>query len=396
MLHHLNEQLASTPIPQLGQAVCENVSRRSFLAGTAAFVVAMQVVPAHAYKTYKHGGIVAKPHVFVSIDPDGTVTIVAHRSEMGTGSRTSIPMVIADEMEADWGRVKVVQAEGDEPKYGNQDTDGSRSLRHHIQPARDIGASVRLMLEQAAAKLWKTDVSEVQAINHEVVHKSLGVRVGYGRLAKVAMGLPAPARESLRHKKESEFRYIGRGTVRIVDLHDITTGKATYGADVRLPGMKYAVIARPPVVGGTIKKVNKAAALKVPGVERVEVIPTTGLGSKFKPLGGVAVIANSTWAAIQGRDALKIDWNPGPNGTYNTSAYEKSLRASARAAGTPVRNQGDAEKALKGAAKVFTREYYQPHMVHAPMEPPAAIASFKNGRCEIWGPVQSPYAVRTA
>jgi len=401
MLHHLNEYLAATPIPQIGEAVCENVSRRSFLAGSAAFVVAMQVVPAHAYKTYKHGGlgmpngIVSKAHVFVSIDPDGTVTIVAHRSEMGQGSRTTIPMVIADEMEADWSRVKIVQAEGDEKKYGNQDTDGSRSLRHHIQPARDIGASVRLMLEQAAAKLWNTDVREVQAINHEVVHKSLGLRVGYGRLAKAAMGLPAPARESLRHKKESEFRYIGKGTVRIVDLHDITTGKAVYGADVRLPGMKYAVIARPPVVGGTIKKVDKAAALKVPGVERVEVIPTTGLGSKFKPLGGVAVIANSTWAAIQGREALKIDWDPGPNGTYNTSAYEKSLRASARAAGTPVRNQGDAEKALKGAKKVFTREYYQPHMVHAPMEPPAAIASFKDGRCEIWGPVQSPMAVRT-
>jgi isoquinoline 1-oxidoreductase beta subunit len=400
MLHHLSEYLESAPMPQLGEAICENVSRRSFLAGTAAFVVAMQVVPAHAYKAYKHGGldmphgIVAKPHVFVSIDPDGTVTIVAHRSEMGTGSRTSIPMVIADEMEADWDRVKIVQAEGDEPKYGNQDTDGSRSLRHHIQPARDIGASVRLMLERAAAKLWKTDVSEVQAINHEVVHKSLGIRVGYGRLAKVAMGLPAPKRESLRHKKESEFRYIGKGTVRIVDLHDITTGKATYGADVRLPGMKYAVIARPPVVGGTIKKVNKAAALKVPGVERVEVIPTTGLGSKFLPLGGVAVIANSTWAAIQGRNALKIDWEPGKHGSYNTAAYEKSLRASARAAGSPVRNQGDAVKALKGAAKVFTREYYQPHMVQAAMEPPAALANYKDGRLEIWAPAQSPWAVR--
>jgi isoquinoline 1-oxidoreductase beta subunit len=288
----------------------------------------------------------------------------------------------------------VVQADGDEEKYGNQDTDGSRSLRHHIQPARDIGASVRRMLEQAAAKQWGTDVDEVEAIGHEVVHKSLGLRLGYGDLAKAAMALPTPPREALRYKDEQAFRYIGKGAVPIVDLHDITTGKAVYGADVRLPGMKYAVIARPPVVGAQIKSVDDSETLKVPGVERTERLEITPLGSKFKPLGGVAVIANSTWAAIKGRDALKVEWDPGEHGSFNTAAYEKELRASASAPGTPVRNQGDAEKALAGAAKVFTREYYQPHMVHAPMEPPAAIANFADGKCEIWAPVQSPYVAR--
>src|SRR3546814_3369927 len=134
-------------------------------------------------------------------------------------------MVVADEMEADWARVRIVQAEGDEKKYGNQDTDGSRSLRHHIQPARDIDAAVRRMLEQAAAERWQTEVANVEAVNHEVVHKSLGLRLGYGALAEAAMALPVPARSDLTFKDEKAFRYIGKGQVQIVDLHDITTGK---------------------------------------------------------------------------------------------------------------------------------------------------------------------------
>ena len=402
MLHHLKEFLpVSTPVPAMGRAIVANVSRRSFLTGAATFVVAATIVPdARAYQSWKHGGldmpngVVANPHVFVAIDPDGTVTIVAHRSEMGTGVRTSIPMVIADEMEADWDRVKIVQAEGDETKYGNQDTDGSRSLRHHIQPARDIGASVRKMLEEAAAKRWGVDPADVQAANHKVTHRSVGNSLGYGELAADAMALPAPARETLRFKDEKEFRYIGKGGVQIYDLHDITTGKAVYGADVRLPGMKYAAVARPPVVGGTVKSVDPAAALKIAGVERVEQIPGAGLGGVFNPLGGVAVVANSTWAALQGRDALKIEWEPGPHGTYNTAEYEKELRASVANPGAAVRNQGDADAALAGAAKTFSREYYQKHVAHAPMEPPVALANVAAGKCEVWAPLQSPFGAR--
>ena len=403
MLAHLNLHNAPAPLPEAGRAIVENVSRRSFLKGTAGFVVAMQVFSASdamAYDVYPHGGqtmpngVVNNPHVFVSIDLDGTVTIVAHRSEMGTGSRTSIPMVIADEMEADWDRVKIVQAEGDEKKYGNQDTDGSRSLRHHIQPARDIGASVRRMLEEAAAQQWNTEASNVEAIDHEVVHKTLGLRLGYGKLAKAAMALPAPPRENLRFKDEKEFRYIGKGAVQITDLRDITTGKAAYGADVSLPGMKVAVVARPPVVGGTIKSYDASAALAVPGVEGVVTIPGSPIGSKFKPLGGIAVIAKNTWAAIKGRDALVIDWDGGPHGTVNTADHEKELRASANAPGSSVRSQGDADAALASAAKVFSREYFQPHMAHAPMEPPAAVANVANGKCEVWGCLQSPYGAR--
>ncbi len=403
MLAHLNLQDSPAAQPKAGRAIIENVSRRTFLKGTAGLAVALQIFPAgdaKAYDVYPHGGesmpngVVNDPHVFVSIDPDGTVTIVAHRSEMGTGSRTSIPMVVADEMEADWDLVKIVQAEGDEKKYGNQDTDGSRSLRHHIQPARDIGASVRRMLEEAAAKQWDTDVANVEASGHEVVHKTLGLRLGYGELAEAAMALPVPPRENLRFKDEKEFRYIGKGAVKITDLHDITTGKAVYGADVSLPGMKTAVVVRPPVVGGTIKTYDDSAALAVPGVEKVVTVPGSPMGSKFKPLGGVAVIAGNTWAALKGRDALVIEWDDGPQGNASTAEQEKALRASASAPGTAVRNQGDAEATLAGAAKVFSREYYQAHMAHAPMEPPAAVATVTNGKCEVWACLQSPYGAR--
>lgn len=405
MLHHIEKTLSPRPLPSAkalkgGTTVIENVSRRGFLAGAAGFAVALQVFPARAYVQYEHGGltmphgVVTDPHVFVAIARDGTVTIVAHRSEMGTGSRTSIPMVVADEMEADWDKVRIVQAVGDEKKYGNQDTDGSRSLRHHIQPARDIGAAVRRMLEQAAAAKWNASPDDVEAIGHQVVHRSLGLRAGYGELAEAAMALPTPARETLKYKDEKAFRYIGKGAVQITDLHDITTGKAVYGADVALPGMLVAVVARPPVVGGTVKSFDAAAALKVPGVVRVEQVPGAPMGSKFKPLGGVAVVARNTWAALKGRDALTVTWDDGPNAGFDTPAYEKALRASAGAPGTPVRNQGDVDKALAGAAKVFTREYYQMHMAHAPMEPPAAVANVAGGKCEVWGPLQSPYGAR--
>jgi len=406
MLHYLKQQLARSPMAVAERVLIENVSRRAFLKGTASgvgFVVAMQLVPfksAGAFERYPTGGldmpngIVTDPHVFVSIDPDGTVTIVAHRSEMGTGSRTSLPMVLADEMEADWARVKIVQAPGDEPKYGNQDTDGSRSMRHHIQSMRQMGASVRYMLEQAAAKKWGMDVRMVKAVNHEVVEAATPQKLDYGALAELAMAEPVPAFEDLSFKEEHEFRYIGKGNVPMYDMHDITTGKAIYGADVSLPGQKYAVIARPPVVGGKVKSVDSAAALAVPGVEKVVEIEGSMPPAKFAPLGGVAVIAANTWAALQGRDALKIEWDDGPHAVYNTEQYHQEMSATAAKPGKVIRNQGDVDAALAGAAKVISAEYYQPHMAHIAMEPPAALVNVVNGKVEIWAPVQSPYGTR--
>ena len=301
-----------------------NVSRRNMLkgmAGTGAFVLAAQFPAIRSAMAYATGaekmphGVVTNPHIFVSIDKDGIVTIVAHRAEMGNGAaRTSLPMIVADELDADWARVRVAQSPGDEETYGNQDTDGSRSVRHFIQPMRQVGAGARKMLETAAAKRWGVDVGEVQARMHEVVHKTSGKKLGYGELAADAAALPAPALDTLKLKSPSEFRYIGKGTIPIVDLHDITTGKAIYGQDVRLPNMLYASIERSPVVGGKVASLDDSAAMKVPGVVRVVKIDGTPAPAAFAPLAGVAVIAKNTWAAMKGREALKITWDDGPNG----------------------------------------------------------------------------------
>jgi len=381
-------------------AIIKNVSRRGFLKGllaTSGLVIAAEFVPARAaHAVYATGadkmphGVRSDPHLFVSIAPDGTVTIVAIRSEMGTGSRTSLPMVVADELEADWSRVRVAQAPGDEEKYGNQDTDGSRSIRHHIQPMRQCGAAMRQMLETAAAQRWGVAVGEVQAQNHEVVHKASGRKLGYGDLAAAASALPAPAADQIKLKDASAFRYIGKGTIPIVDLFDITTGRATYGIDAKLPDMKYAVVARPPVFGGKVVSFNADAATKVPGVEKVVTIEGTPAPAKFQPLGGVAVIARNTWAAIKGREALNPTWDDGPNGSYDSAAFKAQIEETARRPGKVVRNDGDAEKALTSAAKVVSAEYYIPHFAHATMEPPSATVRIADGKCEAWAPAQSP------
>ncbi len=394
--------------------VIENVSRRNVLKGIAAtsgFVVALQflsVGEAKAFKTYPTGAdgmpnkTVNDPHVFVSIAKDGRVSIVTHRSEMGTGVRTSLPMVIADEMEADWAQVEIIQAPGDEPKYGNQDTDGSRSIRHFIQPMRQVGAAVRNMLEQAAAKQWGVDPSLCKARNHNVVllkaaggTEEAGKSIGFGELADAAMALPTPAFDKLTYKKDSEWRYVGKGDVQIYDLRDITTGKATYGADVAVEGMKYAVIARPPVVGSKVKSVNDAAAKKIPGVEATIQLDGSMPPAKFAPLGGVAVIAKDTYSAIKGRDALVIEWGDSPHASYNTADFKKEMAATAQKPGKAIRDQGDVDGAFKAAKKVFTRDYYQPHFAHAAMEPLVALATVKDGKAEISGPFQSPYGART-
>lgn len=399
MLHYMEQALNEAPARKSPELDFANVSRRSFLTVAATgFAVAAFTTQAGAFARYKTGGdfmphgIRYDPKIFVAIDADGTVTIVAHRAEMGTGSRTSLPMVLADEMGADWNRVKIIQAEGDEPKYGNQDTDGSRSMRHHIQSMRQMGASVRHMLAQAAAKKWGVDVKTVEVGVHEIMSGKR--KAGFGDLAADAMALDVPAFEDLAFKDESEFRYIGHGNVSITDLHDITTGKAVYGADVSLPGMKFAAIARPPAVGSNPTRYDASATMKVPGVEKVLGLQITNMPAKFAPLGGIVVIASNTDAAIKGRDALEIDWADGPHSGYNSKAFTEEMRATAKKPGMVLRAEGDAAAAFKGAAKVFGREYSQAHMSHSMMEPPVAVANVANGKAEIWAPVQSPFGAR--
>jgi len=380
----------------------ENVSRRSMLKGlgiAGGLVLAAPVMSRQAFAAYQTGagkmphGTVVDPRVFVAIAPDGTVTIVAHRSEMGTGVRTSLPLIVAEEMEADWSRVKVAQAHGDEVKFGNQDTDGSRSTRHYLIPMREIGASARTMLEAAAAKRWGVPVSEVNAVNHEVVHSASSRRLGFGDLAADAAKESVPT-EGLKLKDPKDFRYLGKGEVSIVDLRDITVGKAHYGSDTRLPGMKYAVIARPPVTGGKLVSFDPTDAMKVSGVEKVMEVQGWPWPSKFQPLGGVAVIARNTGAAIKGRDALKVVWDDGANAKYDSAAYRTELEEAARKPGLVVRKEGDVDAALKGADKVIVGEYYLPHLAHVSMETPVAVADVRDGKAEIWAPVQSPGGTR--
>jgi isoquinoline 1-oxidoreductase beta subunit len=301
------------------------------------------------------------PNVYLAIDETGLVTIVAHRSEMGTGIRTGLPMILADELEADWTRVVVVQAQGD-VKYGDQNTDGSRSTRQFYQPMRIAGASARQMLEDAAAHVWGVDANDCRARNHMVVHTPTGRQLPFGDLAKVAASLPVPPFDhmELRFKRPSERRYVGK-PVPIVDLKNIVRGKATYGIDVALPGMKYASIERCPVYGGKVKSFEAADALKVPGVEQVLEVPAAPIPSGYNPLGGIAVIASNTWAAQQGRQKPKIEWDFGPNANHDTTSYRAELEATAKRPGRIVRSQGDVDHAVASAARRISAEYFVPY-----------------------------------
>ncbi len=382
----------------------ENVSRRRFIQQASALgglVLAVGYPAAlRAEDPPKYGadgmphGWIDNPLVFVSIAEDGIVTIVCHRSEMGQGVRTGMPMIVADELEADWSRVRVAQAPGDEVKYGNQDTDGSRSTRHFFMPMRRCGAAARQMLEAAAATEWKVPVGEVEAKNGEVIHRPTGRRLGYGSLAKAAASLPVPAADTIRLKNPSQFRYIGTGKLKPVDAGAIVTGRAQYAMDTWTKGMLFAVIARPQVFGGKVVSFDDAEAKKVPGVVGVVPIESTPGAPQFNPLGGVAVIAKNTWAAIQGRKALKIVWDDGPNATYDSAAYRATLEADASKPGKVVRNDGDVTAAMASAAKKIEAQYYLPHLAHASMEAPAATALLANGKCEVWGCFQSPQAAR--
>ncbi len=339
-------------------------------------------------------GWVDNPMIFVAIAADNTVTIVCHRSEMGQGVRTSLPMVVADELDANWWHVKVRQAPGDEPTFGNQDTDGSRSLRHFFQPMRRVGAAARQMLIEAAGQQLNVLVSELETGLHQVIHPPSGRRLSYGELAAAAAKLKVPERGSLKLKQPNQFRYIGKGNIALYDGEAIVKGSARYGIDVRLDGQLYAVVARPRVLGGRVRRYDAQAAMKVPGVVKVVELPSSPLPADHHPLGGVAVIAENTWAAIQGRKQLSIDWNHGEHASYDSADYRSEMEKAARQPGKVVRSQGDAGLALNQAARSLSADYYVPHLVQAPMEPPAATARIVNGECQILTCTQAPQLTR--
>ncbi|MEN3336069.1 MAG: isoquinoline 1-oxidoreductase subunit beta [Blastocatellia bacterium] len=379
----------------------ENVSRRGFLKGalaSGAFIIGLQYLP----KIVRAEGAVAgtgisdtvfRPDLFVGIQTNGTVYIIAHRSEMGTGIRTTLPLILADELDADWARVEVEQAIGD-TRYGSQDTDGSHSVRDFFDVMRQAGATARLMLTQAAAAQWNVPVAECFANLHTIVHRPTGRKAGYGDLALAASKLPVPKKEELQFKPKSAWRYIGKGAPS-VDLKDLCTGKAVFGMDARMDGMLYASIEHPPVLGGKVKSVDDKEALKVMGVQQTVALDPFKPPHAFQPLGGIAVIANNTWAAFQGREKLKIEWDDGANAAYNSDQYKKQLQETARKPGKVARNAGDVDAAFAKAGKIIEADYYVPHLAHASMEPPVALADVRGDKVTVWTATQNPQAVQS-
>jgi isoquinoline 1-oxidoreductase beta subunit len=333
------------------------------------------------------------PNAYLSVDGAGTVTLTVARSEMGQGVRTTFAMIMADELAASWSRVLVRQGDGD-PKYGDQDTDASRSIRLFLKPLRLAAATAREMLEAAAAQQWRAAIADCRAVDHEVIHVPTGRVLGFGQLARAASALPVPPPDKVRLRDESSHRYVGH-EIANVDLSAMAHGRAVFGADVAMPNLRVAVIARCPVYGGRVRSFDGDAAKAMRGVERVIEIPATPPPTGHLPLGGVAVVATDSWTAMEARRRLRIDWDMGPNATHDSTAYRAELEAAVRRPGRPVRMLGNFDAAFSASAAKVTGEYYVPYQPHATIEPPVAVAVHEGGKLLIIAPTQSPESART-
>ncbi len=370
-------------------------SRRAFLGQlftAGAFVLGAPLLSRGGLPAEAADTSIWSPSVYFGIEPNGAVTIVAHRSEMGTGIRTCLPMIVADELEADWDRVTIVQALGD-AKYGSQDTDGSHSVRDFYDILRTAGATARTMLEQAAASQWGVPAAECRGRKHFVEHAASGRKLPYAELVAAARALSVPAPATLRFKSPAEFRYIGK-EIPLTDLHDIVTGKARFGIDIQLPGMVYAAIERPPVMGATLASVDGAAAKQVRGVQQIVTLPLAQPPYGFKALGGPAVIADNTWAALDGRKKLKVEWGTSEHAVYGSDAYRSQLLDTARGPGRITREVGDVESQFASAKNLHDASYYTAMLAHASMEPPAAAADYKDGKVTVYAATQNPRGVQ--
>jgi isoquinoline 1-oxidoreductase subunit beta len=381
----------------------ENVSRRGFLkgiAGAGALVIGAQFLPKRLLvATGSDTGAsmtnaAFQPGVYVAINTEGTVFIVCHRSEMGSGNRTGLPRIVADELDADWNRVKVVQATGD-AKYGDQDTDGSHSVVSFFEPLREAGASARLMLVRAAAETWNVPEKECTTEMSTVVHKSTGKKLGYGELATAAAKLPVPKKEELQLKSRSEWVYIGKPAP-TYDLKDMVSGKAGYGQDTRIEGMLYASVLHPPVYGGAVQSLDDSATLKVAGVKQTATLEPFKPPVTMQALGGVAVIAENSYAAFQGKKKLKVEWTKSEHGVWTSEKFRKDLEDTARKPCKVVRENGNVDEVFAKRGKVVEAEYYAPMLAHAAMEPPAALAVYRDGKVEVWAPSQNPQGAQEA
>lgn len=386
-----------------------NLSRRAFVGGSGLFVLGVTLagctqtepdIDADAFDLPAAGpspltevaGGDATPGLWIAIEEDGTVKITCHRSEMGQQVWTSMAQVVADELEADWDKVQIVQAEGHE-RYGDQNTDGSRSVRFNFHRLRVAGAAMRHMLTNAAALYWEIPAEECTAEAGVVSNTQNWETLSYGNLAELAGRLQIPAEDEITLKTPEEWRFINTD-VPSLTVPRIVRGDSNFGIDVDRPGMVYAVIARPPQLFGGVADFSDERALAKPGVLQTVRLPDAKPPALFQALGGVAVVAKDTWAAIEGRRALEISWRSGPNAAYDSDAYGEAMKATARASGKVRRNRGDVTAALGSSAKRVKAEYYAPHLTQSPMEPPSATAQWTGDRLECWACVQDPQSTR--
>lgn len=327
-----------------------------------------------------------QPNAFLRIDKTGEVTIFVARQEMGQGVNTALPMIVAEELEVDFQKVKTEIAPFGSLPAGAHDTGGSQSVTGGWDELRKAGATARTMLIAAAAKKWGVDPNLCKAENGVVTHVTTGNSLTYGALACDAAEIPVPQEVTLKNVKD--FKIIGKEQ-RKKNLKDILTGQAKYGMDLKLSGMLYAVVERCPVLGGTLVEVDSREALAVPGV--VKVVSYAGTGRPMHARAGVAVLATNTWAAMKGRKLLKIRWDEGEKNKDNTTDLFKALAA--RAAQAPkktVHTVGDGDAVKVPKANVLTAEYAAPFLAHAMMEPLNFIAEVKGDQCELWGGLQLP------
>jgi isoquinoline 1-oxidoreductase beta subunit len=328
------------------------------------------------------------PNAFVAIFSDGMVELTVHRSEMGQGIRTTLAMILADELDADWQRVRVVQAPG-HPRYGNQYTTGDGSLLYGWEPLRKAAATARAMLLAAAGRELGVPVKELRTQSGDVLHDASGRRRGYGALASRAAAEDVPTAPPL--KTSADFRLIGR-SMPSVDLMAATSGAVIYGADVRRPGMLHAVVARAPMAKATLKSFDASAAKTIEGF-----VDAFALVGRFAPYGGtidgVAVVATDTWTALQARSRLTLEWNE-PAKRDDSAALIARLDDALKMPGAIYRSHGDVAHARTTAARTWKREYRAPILAHAPLEPPCCTVEWRDGRCEVWAPTQGPQPVR--
>jgi isoquinoline 1-oxidoreductase beta subunit len=360
--------------------------RRAFLAASlsasGAFVLTLRRGPA------QQGTAAVGP--FVRIDPNGSVTIMGKNPEIGTGVKTSLPMMIAEELDVEWSQVRVEQAPLD-PRYGDQFTGGSTGVWENWNELRRAGAAARAMLITAAATRWSLDPGSCATEAGFVIHQASGRRLGYGALAADAARLQAPREVTL--KERSRYRIVGQ-RIHDVDTADIARGQITYGLDVRFPGMRFAAVARPPF-GAKVVSFDPTPALAVPGVRQV--VRITGLQNPIDMQDGVAVIADNTWAAFQGRAALRVTWDESTSASESTAWVFERCREALRGPGeTVLRTDGDVDAVMAAAAATRTLEaqYEVPFLSHVPMEPVNCTAWVHDGRCEVYGPMQNPDGAR--